>query len=837
METEAGKWLQRDVNCLSDPSRMVRKRSLEKLSQVGDLVSKFGQNELVHFFQTQLWKPLVQCIADPVEKCRELSLRSCIEFAKLGAFESGGMTTDLIHTMHGRVGKTPFVETAEEIRLMLLELLLVLLQAIPAEHVDGDHSSSLSVEVVEILGKTASDPFPDAKKACCDAVLVLAAKWKPLVKLHLGTLAKPLTMNLGHQHAKIRQCTLQALAAIVPCGSSSLPELMKDILLPNLSKVMFDRSAAVRKQLVDTTAAWFEHVDELREFQAPLLPLFLAGLADDAPEVQAHGLELLARLSPTWQVDGDDVDMGNDEPPSSAYIALAPFTRRPPNGARLFVQSLLEKLLPSLLDQCSDWTALTRQKAASILRIVLVLAEDAINSHVDHVLTAMAKSCRDDEPVVVDSVRACIAVVGRFAHAELLFSLLLPLAAGRLAGQDTSHHRTNGLVLLSMAIGGMEASRILPHMERITETLTEDGLRGTDVPEMQLQLAHLTASIVTTGAPLFATHELLTVRLFWVLSQLIASTSDQSIAHVTAIEGLDRLAASCNVTVEDLYRKCLPQVLAAIRPTTGTMAPWTKNDASRVHFDSLCRRGGRACADQMHLLVPIVLAHLATINEPDVRLSFLALLETMLGNDVMAQAFQPFAATLLVKGITPNIVWQSGKVAATVRKVAIACTYTLLRQGLANQPALFEAAPQMLPVLKSCLDDSDAKTRQLVCLSLQHLFVALPNALSEEPVSQLYHDILKRLDDSNDVVRKAACATFITFLHAAPRTHFRGTIIDYTMDALFVHLDDSDPDIQAAVFDVLKETFAVDADLLAKKARDHRTRHRSPYYCDKLLAL
>ncbi len=35
----------------------------------------------------------------------------------------------------------------------------------------------------------------------------------------------------------------------------------------------------------------------------------------------------------------------------------------------------------------------------------------------------------------------------------------------------------------------------------------------------------------------------------------------------------------------------------------------------------------------------------------------------------------------------------------------------------------------MLPVLKSCLDDSDAKTRQLVCLALQYLFHALPHAL------------------------------------------------------------------------------------------------------------
>lgn len=33
----------------------------------------------------------------------------------------------------------------------------------------------------------------------------------------------------------------------------------------------------------------------------------------------------------------------------------------------------------------------------------------------------------------------------------------------------------------------------------------------------------------------------------------------------------------------------------------------------------------------------------------------------------MEQAFQPFSKSLLLKGIVPNIVWQGGRVAATIR--------------------------------------------------------------------------------------------------------------------------------------------------------------------------
>jgi hypothetical protein len=60
----------------------------------------------------------------------------------------------------------------------------------------------------------------------------------------------------------------------------------------------------------------------------------------------------------------------------------------------------------------------------------------------------------------------------------------------------------------------------------------------------------------------------------------------------------------------------------------------------------------------------------------------------------------------------------------------------------------------------------------------------------------MYHELLKRLDDSNDLVRKAACATYITFLKAAPPAYFQGTIMDVTLETLFVHLDDMESEIQ-----------------------------------------
>ena len=117
------------------------------------------------------------------------------------------------------------------------------------------------------------------------------------------------------------------------------------------------------------------------------------------------------------------------------------------------------------------------------------------------------------------------------------------------------------------------------------------------------------------------------------------------------------------------------------------------------------------------------------------------------------------------------------------------------------------------------------------------IFRALPGALGDQPVAELYPSLLKRLDDSSDDVRYAVCKAFRSFFGSAPVTAFRGTCIDYTLDQLFVHLDDMDPAIQAQVFEVIKATVPIDAPRVAKKATGMRAAHRSPKYLDQLIEL
>ena len=159
----------------------------------------------------------------------------------------------------------------------------------------------------------------------------------------------------------------------------------------------------------------------------------------------------------------------------------------------------------------------------------------------------------------------------------------------------------------------------------------------------------------------------------------------------------------------------------------------------------------------------------------------------------------------------------------------------MLKEKKIPKSALFETVPQLLPTLKTNLEDYDASSRHLVTLSLSTIFEMLPGAFGEEPIRQLYPELLKRLDDSSDEVRISVCTCFIHFFHCTSPVSFAGGILDYTLDQLMIHLDDPDATIQNEVSKVVKEASIIDRDLVIKKLTGARDGHRSSRVCDDLL--
>ena len=91
---------------------------------------------------------------------------------------------------------------------------------------------------------------------------------------------------------------------------------------------------------------------------------------------------------------------------------------------------------------------------------------------------------------------------------------------------------------------------------------------------------------------------------------------------------------------------------------------------------------------------------------------------------------------MLQRLLVPNLVWRVGRVASSVRKIGMRCASILLRQRLVAQDSLVAIwhgeQSQLVPILKSCLDDDEPLTRQLTCLALMSIFEIIPGKLDME---------------------------------------------------------------------------------------------------------
>ncbi|GLD91632.1 hypothetical protein PINS_up000165 [Pythium insidiosum] len=343
--------LQRDINCLSDPERSVRRRACDKLLralQAG--AHQLSSAVLQELCSTNMKGALIRVAgSDAVEKCREKAIAMLLFFAERHALErSPTMLHDIVELLNARLGKLPYPEPTEEIRLQLLQLLCAYLRQLA----DLEERISLRDEITaltNVLGKTAADPFPDVKKLTADTSIVLARSWRQDVALQLGSVVKPMASNLGHQHSRVRVSALQALEALVPCGAEALPELMNDVLVPAANKALFDHAASVRRQLVVTIATWLREIEHAASYHSSLLPLLLAGAIDEAPDVQDAFRASISDLALKWgaTIDGagddDDNDVEMDEQNDRAPPLY--FSSRLPLGVRRIARRYV--LVPS----------------------------------------------------------------------------------------------------------------------------------------------------------------------------------------------------------------------------------------------------------------------------------------------------------------------------------------------------------------------------------------------------------------------------------------------------------------------------------------------------------
>merc|ERR1719326_1374041 len=151
---------------------------------------------------------------------------------------------------------------------------------------------------------------------------------------------------------------------------------------------------------------------------------------------------------------------------------------------------------------------------------------------------------------------------------------------------------------------------------------------------------------------------------------------------------------------------------------------------------------------------------------------------------------------------------------------------------------------KLQPLLVSCLEDDVAETRLIVCKVLEKLILINKPGFKGsfegyDAFHKLYPELLKRMDDSSNEIRHQVCRVWRSYFDIMKQAYdiqlYRAHV-DMILSGLILHLDDPDKDIQKSVYDALLEVVDVHPVLLREKLQEAKPKHRTPKWCEALIA-
>ncbi|CAD8095342.1 unnamed protein product [Paramecium sonneborni] len=280
------KLLQRDINCIIDQDRNLRKSGLAKLQDF----FKIKQNapERIYIFDAYALKNLLRVFEDSVERNREAAINIVLNYLSLHDQHYNTETLRLIvDTIINRLNQLPFSETSEEIRLSLIKLL----HQIQVKHIEA-YSNNLQ-RLAHMIGKALQDNFPEVKK---DAAIFAAEISKKLpIGEYMGEAVKSLNFNMQHAHTKIRKATVDSIAPVLLSRTNGT---FLEIVLNNLKNLSLDKSSDVRKGTLIAVSELLMHfsIQNLNSYENNLILILMNSLSDDSKEIQNLAMQLLDQI-------------------------------------------------------------------------------------------------------------------------------------------------------------------------------------------------------------------------------------------------------------------------------------------------------------------------------------------------------------------------------------------------------------------------------------------------------------------------------------------------------------------------------------------------------------
>lgn len=347
--------------------------------------------------------------------------------------------------------------------------------------------------------------------------------------------------------------------------------------------------------MTSVVGGWLLNLRDRYSFLHKLTPLLLSSFSDEMPEIRQTATSLWEKVGLQWQQENeadlkDKLDFASPPPPN-----YPEHESRPGLGCRELVFRNLSKVLPAICHDITDWVVGTRVKAAQLLPVLLLHAEDHITQHLEIVLRTLHQACTDEEKAVVGSCIRAAELIGTFVSPEVFLKLILAMLKKAPSA--------SGLLILASVIRGCPRNALQPHVTVIATELAQEHIcQGS---ENNLYLEHLLLCVQALLSVCQEDCRAASLQFLEVLVTIMA-VSDAVGLEKKAQKTMDTLAEVEDIpSSQDLYRK---HVGALLERLTASHGEWAVHSVQLLKFTVLLTQAGELQGpglDPSVVLVPV----------------------------------------------------------------------------------------------------------------------------------------------------------------------------------------------------------------------------------------
>ncbi|KAF4528015.1 hypothetical protein B566_EDAN002198 [Ephemera danica] len=714
---------------LSNDSKLKRRSTLQRLREVTiDNANEAGNAEIVF---ENVFKPILQCVSDNAEICRDLSINLIRDFIpKLQTFDN--YLPYIIKVILKRIGSNEVAEPSEEVRLSLISLLNKIIIK------SGQSIFPYNDDIIKIICKCLEDSYPLIKIESCECLVSVTKAIPKQFHVQCEGYINALLSGMGHKHSKVRISIITTTGAVVQHGTHGLVE---KVVAP-LAERLYDSNPAVRKTVVHIAGHWLRRLPDRYSQFARILPLVLTGLDDESVEVREEALQQWTNAGDQFLCENEEdfkkkMDYISDEIP----LHYPCEEQRPSLGCRALVEREAGKLFPAAVAELHDWTLAVQLQAASLTYQLVKHLEHRSVQHAHRLWPELALLCGRSglDPRLEIKPQLTLGQLRCLACALRGVPILVEPELGTLSS-----------ALNATASTSLQPSYQYYMLDCVSEVLRA-AKKGSETSQNSCS-------------------EALTLDLFTTL--LVTQGLEDTQLSEQANRLLDVLATLSGREVSQLFIQFGYKILSSLKTTVPV---WTDICADKSQFCAFVSGAGVGIGPHLELVTEILviwvdkastaksLADLVRVAKPLLSWKFL---------QKCRNNTEYFINKILADAIIPGLVWHAGRIAEVKRSQALVLLLIAISEPLPEN-ILLPLADSLLPLLISALEETNKTIRHHAAHAIttltpiwapnltttQRLLLALPDhheaLASPTHFEGIQKSLLIHLDDSDPVYQQA----------------------------------------------------------------------------------